>query len=251
MVFSLTESTGDGSKDLWVADIPGTARRLVDCVAPCRWADEAAWSRDGTEIAYQRGVEENGRLVSTLEVIDLSTSTSRVLLTAPPTTVYLAPRWAPDGHRMVVETARIPEDTVAADPDGDGVGVVDLDHLDAGVRMLTDLEHFAQNPDWSWSTNRISFAARSVDGASETDIFTIAPDGSDRVQVTRLAAIHGVARFATFSPDGSRIVFAMLPAYTQSYSFKIASIAADGSDLRTAVGTDFVVGEQPRAQPDP
>jgi Tol biopolymer transport system component len=251
MVFSLTEATGDGSKDLWVADVPGAARRLVDCVVPCQWVDEASWSPDGARIAYQRGVEVNGRLVSTLEVIDLSTSSSRVLLTAPPTTVYLAPRWSPDGQRMVVETARIPEDTIAADPNGDGVGVVELDHLDQGIRMLTDLDHFAQNPDWSWTTNRISFAARSVDGASETDIFTIAPDGTDQVQVTRLAVIHGLARFPTFSRDGSRIMFALLPDDSRGHSLKIASVASDGSDLRTAVGTDFVVGEQPRVQPDP
>jgi Tol biopolymer transport system component len=68
------------------------------------------------------------------------------------------------------------------------------------------------------------------------------------VQVTRVAVTHGVAHFPTFTPDGRRIIFAFLTDDSISHSYKLASVAVDGSDLRTAVGTDYIVGEQPRIQ---
>jgi Tol biopolymer transport system component len=246
MVFTI--QPGDDTEDIWLGDVTtGAVRRLVDCSAPCHWADEPAWAPDGTQIAFQRAVDVGGHLVSTLELLDPATGSTKVLLTAPPKTVYLAPRWAPDGTHLAVEVLQLPEDTFAADPTGDGIGVLDLAHTDRGIHMLTDFAHMSQNPDWSWSTNRILFAAYSVDGQTTTDLFTVRPDGTDRQQVTHFAP-KGLAREATFTDDGSRIIF-MWGNDVNTGQLTMATIAADGTDVRSATGDVSLTGQHPRVRP--
>ena len=63
-----TIQPGDGTEDIWMGNADGTdTKQLVDCKKPCVWADEPAWSRDGTQIAFQRGVDNHGQLLSTCQ----------------------------------------------------------------------------------------------------------------------------------------------------------------------------------------
>jgi dipeptidyl aminopeptidase/acylaminoacyl peptidase len=246
MVFTI--QPGDDTEDIWLGDVAtGQVRSLVDCIAPCHWADEPAWSPDGTQVAFQRAIDVGGHLVSTLELLDPATGSTKVLLTAPAKTVYLAPRWAPDGAHLAVEVLQLPEDTFAADPTGDGIGVLDLADPEHRIRMLTDFAHMAQNPDWSWRTDRILYAAYSVDGQSTTDLFTVRPDGSDRRQVTHFSPT-GLAREATYTQDGSRILF-MWAKDVNAGRLTMATVAADGTDVRSATGDSSLVGQHPRVQP--
>jgi len=240
----------DGTEDLWTANADGSDRtRIVDCVTPCLWADEAAWSPDGLMIAFQRGAMADGELRSTLEILDLAAGDVRVVLTMPTKQVLLAPRWAADGKRLAVEVIHLPEATAEAEPDGGAIGVVDLDASTPKVTLLTDLDSFANNPDWSPTEDLILFSQPAGVDRSLADLAVVSPDGTGLRTVTALVDKGGAAIHPAFTPDGTRILFLLTRA--GKHETVMAVVDLDGSDLGPATGPDYRDGFHPRLRPTP
>lgn len=240
----------DGTEDIWSARADGSDTvRHIDCAAPCVWADEASWSPDGTRIAFQRLVDGDDGLTSTLELLDLATKAVTVVLTMPDLEVVLAPRWSPDGRRVVVEVVHLPEPSLEVDPDGGGIGVVDLTVATPVVEMLVPLETFAQSPDWSPDGGELIYAQPSAADPDLLDLHGIAPDGSGERQITDLAANGGSAIQPAFAPDGERIVF-VLSRSGQEESV-VALVDVDGSNVRPATPAGYRDGYHPRLRPTP
>jgi Tol biopolymer transport system component len=241
---------GAGVRDLWIADADGSdARRVIDCVDPCTGVDEPAWSPDGASIAFQRIViGDLGTLTSTLEILDLATETTHVVLTMPARQVLLAPRWAPDGRRLVVEVARLPEDSYLVDPDGGAIGIVDLDATQPVVELLTEFASFGQLPDWSPDGDWIVWVS-SVDGdPGHTELVRSRPDGTDVETITTLVPDGAAAVNPTYTPDGTQILFTRIAA---SGDTALMSIAPDGTDLRiSSADVEAFIG-WPRLRPQP
>ena len=241
----------DGTVDVWTARADGSdARKVIECSAPCTGADEPAWSPDDRQLVFQRNVVNNGVLSSTLELIDIGTGTTSVVRTAPTNTVYLQPRWSPDGKLLVLEVLQLTSPVADAEQTGDGIGIVDLAHPEADVRMLTDFAHFSQSPDWSSAGDLIVYASRSVDGNSAADLFTVHPDGTNLRQITQLVSNNGAAFEPTFTPDGLRIIFVRSTDVNTSKR-RIASVAIDGSDIRAEAEASSVQAYHPRLRPTP
>jgi Tol biopolymer transport system component len=241
---------GAGVRDLWIADADGTdARVVVDCVAPCKGADEPAWSPDGASIAFQRVVlGDLGAMTSTLEILDVATGTARVVLTMPTRQVLLAPRWAPDGRRLVVEVVRLPEDDYLVDPDGGAIGIVDLDAAEPAVELLTDMASFGQLPDWSPDGEWIVWVS-SVDGdPGHTEIVRSRPDGTDMETITTVVPQGAAAVNPTYTPDGTRILFTRIAAGGDT---ALMSSALDGTDLRVSTADVEAFIGWPRLRPQP
>jgi Tol biopolymer transport system component len=249
----LTVTEGEETEDIWVADTATwEARRLVDCEAPCTAADEPAWSPDGSTIAFQRLVEQGGAFTSTLEVLDVATGATRVVLEAPARRVILAPRWSPDGDRLVVELLELAGDGAEAAMAGDGLAIVDLAAAAPSLQEIVPPDRFANNPDWSPDGERIVFSAPAEGGepgGKLSDLWTVRPDGSDPVRVTDVAAAGGTAIHPTFTPDGERIIF-VLDDPAAGRMAVIAAVRPDGSDLGPATSTS-VTGTHPRLRPTP
>jgi hypothetical protein len=241
---------GAGVRDLWIADADGSdARRVIDCVDPCTGVDEPAWSPDGASIAFQRIViGDLGTLTSTLEILDLATETTHVVLTMPARQVLLAPRWAPDGRRLVVEVARLPEDSYLVDPDGGAIGIVDLDATQPVVELLTEFASFGQLPDWSPDGDWIVWVS-SVDGdPGHTELVRSRPDGTDVETITAVVPDGAAAVNPTYTPDGTQILFTRIAA---SGDTALMSIAPDGTDLRvSSADVEAFIG-WPRLRPQP
>jgi Tol biopolymer transport system component len=240
----------DGTEDIWVAGVDGSDPvRLLDCVAPCIWADEAAWSPDGRSVAFQRLVQDGDAVVSTLEILDLATGAAKVVLTMPANEVVLAPRWSPDGERVVVEVVHLPASSLEVDPDGGGIGVVDLTATAPVVEMLVAFETFAQSPDWSPDGEELIYAQPSAADADLLDLHGIAPDGTGERRITDLAANGDSAIQPAFAPDGDRIVFLLTRSGRQETVMAI--VDRDGSNLGPATPAGYQDGYHPRLRPVP
>ena len=116
------------------------------------------------------------------------------------------PVWSPDGMRIAYNGG----------PDGDGIWVVDADGANR-KRLTTDGGH---SPDWSPDGNRIAYVGRYL------GIWVIAPDGTDRQQLT-------TGGFGpVWSPDGMRVAYYGGGPGLQ-YNTGIRVMNSDGTDHRS------------------
>lgn len=198
------------------------------------------WSVDGTRMAFLRYVHPNVRLMVADEdargrtlVLSDRTLPDRWRLTGDVA-------WMPDGDHLVVGLydTRTPNDTAlflvgldgsgrtrlspggatdsfpAVSNDGNTIAFIGSDGRERPRLMLMDADGSDRrilrvggrrvrpgNPDWAPDDSVIVFDR--FDG-NQTDLYTIAPDGTDLTQIT-----HGTRaeEAPVFSPDGTRIAF--------------------------------------------
>jgi Tol biopolymer transport system component len=255
LLFTVTEREDDGSEteDIWIATTTSwETSRLVDCEAPCAWVDEPAWSPDGSTIAFQRLVEREGTFISTLELLDMETSATRVALEAPARQGILAPRWSPDGGRLVVELLELSGDGADAAMAGDGLAIVDLAAASPALEVIVPFDRLANNPDWSPADDLIVFSAPAEGGepgGKLSDLWTVRPDGSGLARVTDVAAGGGTAIHPSFTPDGAQVLF-VLDDPAAGRMGVIAAVRPDGTGLGPATPSS-VTGTHPRLRPTP
>ena len=238
--------------DLWLIDADGgNAKHIVDCTTGCSLADEPSFSPDGTMIAFHRQATVDGRFVSTLELYDLASGTTRVVLNAADDRVFFAPRWAPDGHRIVVENVRRKPGGTADDIVAGQLAIVDTSAAHAKAQPITGPDYWPGNPEWSPDGATIVFFRPEEGGNFDgpTDLWTIHPDGSGVARLTHMAKDGGQAIHPAWAPDGKRIVFVSSPK--DSGRVDIVTIAADGSDQQPVAAGGDIQGLHPRLRPTP
>ena len=144
--------------------------------------DDPTWSPDGRTIAYIRYQSKNPGLY----LIEIDGRNNRVLLDGK----WICPAWSPDGQWLVFSTAY--EGTIyKVKVNGDS---------------LTQLTTRGRNffPDWSVA-NKIVFDSDASNLRGGYCLWTMDPDGSNKRNISEQEAQGW--RDASWSPDGSRMVF--------------------------------------------
>ena len=209
----------DGKAGIWTMKPDGTDPQLL----VAGWASSPAWAPHGQQVAFIM----QGRAA----IVDADGSDLFYLTPAGSHWVNDV-AWAPDGLKLVFSRS---------DYTGYGGGsdlfTVNVDGT--GLTRITNTPTVSESsPDWSPDGKRIAYAGSGFSWSEyyywSNDIQTIAPDGSDRRNVTS----GSYNSSPSWSPDGTRIVF-----MNQS---SIASTKADGSDYK-----DYgFSGQQPVWSPD-
>ena len=219
-----------GTDQVYVSSATGTRPRVV---APCppasciqRW--EPSWSPDGTRLAIATTMPAALWRMG-IAIIDVKTGViTRIEEHASAEGQDHFPRWSPDGTHLVFWRG---------DADGErgdtAVFTVGVDGT--GLKQLTDTALVAGDPDYSPDGTRILFGTHPLlqYRSGQSELFTMAPDGSDQRQLTSYGASGPRATQPRWSPDGSKIVYTRT---TQSGESRVIwEMNADGSDDKPLV----------------
>jgi TolB protein len=184
---------------------------------------DAAWSPDGSEIAFDadRG---NRKGLSSIYVMDASGGNlRRITAPAPPWSDY-KPRFSPDGTRLVFSRARGTADHAPA-----ALFTVRLDGRDA--RRLTSYALRVDDSDWSPDGKRIVVEAYPNPDAYG-DIYVLDATGRHLVDLTRNPTGEAGSADPAWSPDGEKILFLDNRVVDGVPRTGLATMNPDGSDRR-------------------
>ena len=226
---------------VYMMNADGTGQmRLTD--PPAR-SYNAAWSPDGRRIVFVRNED--------LWLMNADGSGQLPLLSR--TGNDLSPDWSPDGSRIAFENGRL----WTISPDGTGLSLVpttappDADGLGGAL-----------GPEWSPDGERIAYVARYMDFQEiDRFIFaTVRPDGTGTVFLdpgyffgpawspdgSRIAATDGSNLF-TLRPDGSDRID--LPPYAEEVDWQPLPVNTPSTHLRPKSAMQFRVPLVPASRP--
>lgn len=178
---------GEG-QHLWLANADGSETRQVTFGNVIdSWA---AWSPNGSTVAFYRATLEQRRSESGLAFLNVTSG--ELTISAAPAFTAARPDWSPDGARIVFAGVR-------GETPQSGIYVMNLDGT--ALEQVTDERFTApDNPEWSPDGSTIAFSGNLDDDPFSWDVYTMAPDGSGLRNITN-------------TPDGalSELVIGWLP----------------------------------------
>jgi TolB protein len=184
----------DGVSHLYTMHPDGTDIRQLTDYATSDGAPGV--SPDGRRVAFRHELEDLSPVIATIP-IEGGTVT---WLTDERLFATSGPSWSPDGAKIAF-----------AAHDGKGQRLFVMSANGSEIRAITDPDlYWVTGAEWSPDGTRIAFTASPVDGAGEPstwDVFTVRPDGTELVNVTRTPAAADDEFGPTWSPDGSRLAF--------------------------------------------
>lgn len=191
---------------LFIVDASGGSDPVaVPTDAP--YAQVERWSPDGSKIAY---LAPDGATSNHLSLVVANADGSDATTIVPGFISWFS--WSPDG-------------TEIAYVDGQGLWVVNADGTQP---RLIDHGRW-ESVDWSPDGTRLLLSGYPGD-TNQLDLYTVTPDGSD---LTRLTNTADSEHAASWSPDGSSIVFGLSPgSVDDDHGMDIAVAAADGTGMR-------------------
>jgi hypothetical protein len=238
----------DGSSSLvMITDVEGeNPRLLTESLGPdleSLFWENPAWSRDGSKIAmvgYDGDPNQVAPASSVLAVVEVSTGDVTVAgeLARADGRLHSFPRWSPDGQAMVLNVDHFTGDSY----EGSAVAVIRRDgDTWSTPEEITEVGQYGR-VDWHRTEDLIVFGDYDIGGIESTDeptnLYTIRPDGSERVPLTSFGAGEERASQPTWTSDG-RIIFTYVTGDDDEVR-EIAVLNADGSGLEVVVSADEI-----------
>jgi len=195
-----------------------------------------AWTADGERLLCE-GYGETDPALNGIYSVRASDGGGRRLVKATPNSDGIPQDASPDGSKLVFLSESDSDSLFVVGVDGNG-----LRRLDTGG--LLDVSSASWSPDGEW----IVFPAREAAGGRRS-LFLIHPDGSSLHEVVVNPSCGGIAADRnsrgcldpTWSPDGSKILFAILLAYNSQK--QLYTIDPDGSHLTKVTRHGLVRGD--------
>ena len=229
----------EGATSLWVVNASGSSpRRIYRCSSPCQFVQDAAWSPDGTTIAFVRAeLDRAGERTSSSRILTLDLASGRlstIFMSHVGADIPFARRWSRDARAIVFELDRfVDARTSTTEISGSRLGVIRTDAR-AVVRYLTPYSMLASSPDPNPHGGRIVFSAGSRSISDRPDepanLFTIDWNGARVTQITHYDADTRRAVQPSWTPDGKRIIFTYVRGRGSGRPVA-ATIAPDGTAL--------------------
>jgi Tol biopolymer transport system component len=190
-----------GDNGVWRMDSDGShGRPLASCPLSC---GTPRWSPDGTRIAYVSYHQDEH--LDDIVIMGADGSNPRTYVT--PDVAEYGVSWSPDGSRLVTNAYYA----------NHGLFLLDV-ASGAETKLLNEQ---ADAPDWSPDGSLILW------GDDHSRICTIRSDGTG---LHRITPFDKQRLYATWSHDGSRIVFDFFPGNTAGP--QLATMRPDGTDVR-------------------
>ena len=223
----------DTFHDIWVMDSDGANQQKLTTSTFQAIHLAPEWSPDGRKIAYT--TRANSGSQSEIWVMNADGSDKQLMLSSNVLIFELS--WSPDGRKMLYT-----EGVSFRDP-------VTIRLADVVVEVIEDVETWSlrnpvsfagaeainRSPDWSPDGSRIAFSSQA-DVSSDRNIYTVASDGTDLVQITGPDAPVDFGGFQlqiadsspSWSPDGSRLAI-------------VRTVPPGGSDAEDSTSEVFIV----------
>jgi TolB protein len=241
-VFTRIPADGPNYVNVVNADGSGLQRVTPTCarkptpnrVPPgCEDAGEGSFTPDGQHVTYVRATGRIRRFKTfeyeqiehaAVAIIGADGSGERELLRLPPYSADVHyPQVSPDGRFVVFERFNSP---LSRPRFGLALFVMNVDGT--GVHRVTPWSlHAGDNPDWAPDSSRILFRSNVDVNDQRSQFYTVRPDGTGLTQLTHFPFTRRRLFSASFSPDGSQIVFGKADAKRRG---DIWIMNADGSN---------------------
>jgi Tol biopolymer transport system component len=200
--------------DVWVMDADGSDKaRLTTGRRDDTWPQ---WSPDGTQIAWSKSRADSAW--GELYVMNADGTEKRLVVSGRTG----AARWSPDGSRIAY--------TAWPGCEGCDTEIRVVDPATGETRAIADGETNESSPGWSPDGSRIVFSRATAD--EESEIFTVAADGTDERQLTSTGQWAFLPRW---SPTGEDVAFTLI---------------VDGEDFHTRLGVVSVASGEERLLTD-
>ena len=233
LAFARTREASYDEARIYVLDVAGGSATALTAADRKTQSLDPAWSPDGSRIAYTRWRLRGDDAENAIVVAEADGSGERVLRRQQldePLGFIGQPAWSPDGARILYTRTRLDRRHTFRP----SLNVIDVATGDSRL-IAADAGEGAWSPDG----RRIAFASvRDRNGkwcyeqcTLSGEIYAMDSDGTDLVRLTRNRGDDGAP---SWSPDGSRIVFASnrnVRGAPPSQTTEIYSIHADGSCL--------------------